>query len=193
MHFPGLKVVNPSTPYDAKGLMLASIRDPNPVCFVEHKVLYKTKGEVPEGDYTIPLGVAEVKRPGRDITVVANNIMVMKTGHTDIKIADFGAAFLRKSKTAQSTAMGSPFYMAPEQIEGKEASFHSDMYSLGVVLYELLTGKRPFLAESLENLVKKILHEAPAPPSSLRKGLPKDIDMMMLRLLGKRPEHRYPT
>jgi pyruvate dehydrogenase E1 component beta subunit len=79
MHFPGLKVINPSTPYDAKGLMLAAIRDPNPVCFVEHKALYKTKGEVPEGDYTIPIGVAEIKRPGRDITVVANNIMVIKT------------------------------------------------------------------------------------------------------------------
>ena len=78
MHFPGLKVVNPSTPYDAKGLMLAAIRDPNPVCFVEHKVLYKTKGEVPQEDYTIPIGVAEVKRVGRDITVVANNIMVIK-------------------------------------------------------------------------------------------------------------------
>jgi pyruvate dehydrogenase E1 component beta subunit len=79
MHFPGLIVLNPSTPYDAKGLMLAAIRNPNPVCFVEHKVLYKTKGEVPEGDYTIPIGVAEIKRAGRNITVVANNVMVMKT------------------------------------------------------------------------------------------------------------------
>jgi pyruvate/2-oxoglutarate/acetoin dehydrogenase E1 component len=79
MHFPGLIVLNPSTPYDAKGLMLAAIRNPNPVCFVEHKVLYKTKGEVPEEDYTIPIGVAEIKRAGRDITVVANNVMVMKT------------------------------------------------------------------------------------------------------------------
>ena len=90
MHFPGLKVVNPSTPYDAKGLMLASIRDPNPVCFVEHKVLYKTRGEVPEGDYTIPIGVAEVKRAGRDITVVANNIMVMKTLHIAERLAQDG-------------------------------------------------------------------------------------------------------
>jgi pyruvate dehydrogenase E1 component beta subunit len=90
MHFPGLKVVNPSTPYDAKGLMLASIRDPNPVCFVEHKLLYKAKGEVPEGDYTIPLGVAEIKRSGRDITVVANNIMVMKTLHVADRLAEIG-------------------------------------------------------------------------------------------------------
>lgn len=90
MHFPGLKVVNPSTPYDAKGLLLASIRDPNPVCFVEHKVLYKSKGEVPEDDYTIPLGVAEVKRLGRDITVVANNIMVIKTLNVAEKLAKDG-------------------------------------------------------------------------------------------------------
>lgn len=87
MHFPGLIVVNPSTPYDAKGLLLASIRDPNPVCFVEHKVLYKTKGEVPEDDYTIPIGVAEIKRAGRDITVVANNVMVIKTLHVAEKLA----------------------------------------------------------------------------------------------------------
>jgi pyruvate/2-oxoglutarate/acetoin dehydrogenase E1 component len=76
IHFPGIKVVNPSTPYDAKGLLLSSIRDPNPVCFVEHKLLYKTKGQVPEGEFTIPLGVADIKRLGRDITVVAANIMV---------------------------------------------------------------------------------------------------------------------
>jgi len=119
------------------------------------------------------------------------NIMIVQG--TDVKVADFGAAFLRKSKNVQTAAMGSPFYMSPEQIEGKELTFHSDMYSLGVCLYELLTGKRPFLADNIEGLVKKILMEAPAPPSSLRKGLPKDIDMMMLKLLGKRPEHRYAT
>ena len=79
MHFPGLKVANPSTPYDAKGLLLSAIRDPNPVMFVEHKLLYKTKGEVPEGEYTLPFGVAEVKRPGKDLTLVANSIMVMRS------------------------------------------------------------------------------------------------------------------
>jgi len=76
IHISGIKVVNPSTPYDAKGLLISSIRDPNPVCFVEHKLLYKVKGEVPEGEYTIPIGIADVKRTGRDITVVAANIMV---------------------------------------------------------------------------------------------------------------------
>jgi pyruvate/2-oxoglutarate/acetoin dehydrogenase E1 component len=79
IHFPGLKVVNPSTPYDAKGLLLTAIRDPNPVAFVEHKQLYKTKGEVPAGEYTIPFGVADIKRPGKDLTIVANSIMDSET------------------------------------------------------------------------------------------------------------------
>lgn len=79
IHIPGIKVVNPSTPYDAKGLLLSAVRDPNPVCFIEHKLLYKTKGEVPDEEYTIPLGVADIKREGRDITVVASSIMVSRT------------------------------------------------------------------------------------------------------------------
>jgi len=78
VHVPGLKVVMPSTPYDVKGLLLASIRDDNPVIFVEHKLLYKTKGPVPEETYTIPLGTAEVKRQGRDLTIVATSIMVKR-------------------------------------------------------------------------------------------------------------------
>jgi serine/threonine protein kinase len=135
-------------------------------------------------DYAFAQGIVH-----RDIKPA--NIMIVQG--TDVKIADFGAAFLRKSQALQTAAMGSPFYMSPEQIEGKTLTLHSDMYSLGVVLYELLTGKRPFVADSLEGLVKKILTENPAPPSSLRKGLPKDIDMAMLKLLGKRPEHRFTT
>jgi len=79
VHVPGLKVVMPSTPYDAKGLLLAAIRDPNPVIFVEHKLLYKTKGPVPEESYTIPLSSAEVKRPGGDMTIVATSIMVKRS------------------------------------------------------------------------------------------------------------------
>jgi len=79
MHIPGIKVVAPSTAYDAKGLLLSAIRDPNPVCFVEHKLLYKVKGEVPEGEYTIPIGLAEIKHPGEDITVVTSGIMVQKS------------------------------------------------------------------------------------------------------------------
>jgi len=79
VHVPGLKVVMPSTPYDAKGLLLASIRDPNPVMFVEHKLLYPRKGPVPEQDYEVPLGLGEVKREGTDLTIVATSIMVPRS------------------------------------------------------------------------------------------------------------------
>jgi acetoin:2,6-dichlorophenolindophenol oxidoreductase subunit beta len=75
-HVPGLKVVLPSTPYDAKGLLKAAIRDENPVVFFEDKMMYKLKGSVPEGDYTVPLGVADIKRIGEDITLVATSSMV---------------------------------------------------------------------------------------------------------------------
>jgi pyruvate/2-oxoglutarate/acetoin dehydrogenase E1 component len=75
-HVPGLKVVMPSTPYDAKGLLKTAIRDENPVVFFEDKMMYKLKGPVPADDYTIPFGVADVKRAGEDITLVATSSMV---------------------------------------------------------------------------------------------------------------------
>ena len=76
MHLAGLKIVLPSTPYDAKGLLKSAIRDDNPVITFECSRLDTFEGEVPEGDYTVPIGVAEVKRPGRDVTVVALGYMV---------------------------------------------------------------------------------------------------------------------
>src|ERR1700682_5438303 len=75
-HVPGLKVVLPSTPYDAKGLLKTAIRDDNPVVFYEDKMMFRYKGLVPEDDYTVPLGVADVKRSGDDITLVATSSMV---------------------------------------------------------------------------------------------------------------------
>ncbi|WP_252316138.1 alpha-ketoacid dehydrogenase subunit beta, partial [Sinobaca sp. H24] len=77
-HIPGLKVVQPSTAYDAKGLLKAAMEDPNPVIFYEHKVLYKSKSDVPEEEYTIPLGKADVKKEGTDVTIIATAIMVHK-------------------------------------------------------------------------------------------------------------------
>jgi serine/threonine protein kinase len=120
------------------------------------------------------------------------NIMI--AGTTEVKIADFGAAVLKKSQVVQTAALGSPYYMSPEQIEGsKPLTFHSDMYSLGVVLYELLTGRRPFTGENLDALIGNILKLQPVPPSELRAGLPKAIDAIVMRALRKAPEHRYPT
>jgi pyruvate dehydrogenase E1 component beta subunit len=89
-HIPGLKVVLPSTPYDAKGLMKTAIRDENPVVFFEDKMMYKLKGPVPAEDYTIPFGVADVKRAGSDITIVATSSMVqVALGAADL-LADAG-------------------------------------------------------------------------------------------------------
>ncbi len=136
-------------------------------------------------DYAFKEGIVH-----RDIKPA--NIMVANNG-TDVKISDFGAAFLRKSQVVQTASMGSPFYMSPEQIEGKELTLHSDMYGIGVALYELLTGKRPFGGDTIEKLVDNILHQTPPPPSSHRADLPKDIDTVILKALGKKPDHRYAT
>jgi serine/threonine protein kinase len=116
---------------------------------------------------------------------------IMLAQGTEVKIADFGAAFLKKSQSVQTAAMGSPYYMSPEQIEGAEPGFASDMYSLGVVLYELLAGRRPFVADSLDALVSAILTEDPAPPTRFRPELPDFLDAVVLRALKKKPEHRY--
>ena len=118
---------------------------------------------------------------------------LMLSQRTDIKIADFGAAYLRKSQVVQTVAMGSPFYMSPEQIQGRDLTFHSDMYSLGVVLYELLTGQRPFVAPNIDGLRQKILQQEPVPPTKARPDLPKELDRVVLRALAKKPEQRYPT
>ena len=70
-HFPGLKVVSPGTPADAKGLLKSAIRDDNPVLYIEHAAMYQVKGEVPDGDYTVPIGVSKVQRQGSDVTIVS--------------------------------------------------------------------------------------------------------------------------
>jgi pyruvate/2-oxoglutarate/acetoin dehydrogenase E1 component len=89
-HVPGLKVVVPSTPYDAKGLLKTAIRDDNPVAFFEDKMMYQLKGEVPEGEYTIPFGVADIKREGSDITIVATSSMVQVSLAAAEKLATIG-------------------------------------------------------------------------------------------------------
>jgi len=83
-HIPGLKVVYPSTPYDVKGLLKSSIRDDNPVVFIEHKGLFSLKGEVPEEEYTIPLGKADIKREGSDVTIISYG----KSVHQSLEAAE---------------------------------------------------------------------------------------------------------
>lgn len=89
-HVPGLKVIQPATPHDVKGMLLAAIEDPDPVMIYEHKLLYKMKGDVPEGYYTVPIGKAEVRREGADLTIVATSIMVHKALDAAKQLAEEG-------------------------------------------------------------------------------------------------------
>ncbi len=90
MMIPGLKVVAPSTPADVVGLMAASVRDPDPVVFFEHKSLFATKGEVPAGEHVLPLGRAEIRRPGSDVTIAALALMVPRALEAAKRLAELG-------------------------------------------------------------------------------------------------------
>jgi len=89
-HMPGLRVIVPSNPYDAKGLLISSLRDDNPKVFFEHRLLYPLKGPVPEESYTVPFGKAEVKREGQDVTMVATGLMVHKALEAAKRLAEDG-------------------------------------------------------------------------------------------------------
>jgi pyruvate dehydrogenase E1 component beta subunit len=89
-HVPGLKVVMPATPHDAKGLLIASIEDDNPVIFIEHRWLYGMSGQVPEGHYTVPLGQARVARTGRDLTIAATSYMTLEALRAAERLAEEG-------------------------------------------------------------------------------------------------------
>jgi pyruvate dehydrogenase E1 component beta subunit len=92
LNVPGLKVVMPSTPYDAKGLLKSAIRDDNPVLFFEHKLLYNVVGDVPEEEYTIPIGKADIKMEGSDVTIVANALMMHRALEAAKKLKDEGVS-----------------------------------------------------------------------------------------------------
>ncbi len=112
---------------------------------------------------------------------------------TEIKVADFGAAYLHQSDLAQIADIGSPAYMSPEQISGEALGPKSDMFSLAIVLYQLATGHKPFIADNVTELGNKIRLEAPAPMGPLRKDLPPELERVLAVALEKKPEDRYPT
>lgn len=118
---------------------------------------------------------------------------ILLTEDTNVKITDFGAAFLQNRDATQPVNIGSPAYMSPEQISGEPLTHNTDMYCLGVVLYELLTGTRPFVSADINSLIRKILHENPLPPSSLVPALPGELDRIVLMMLAKAPQDRYPS
>jgi len=110
----------------------------------------------------------------------------------DIKVSDFGAAQLARSETTQVAGVGSPAYMSPEQIRGgEEIDFRSDMFSLGGVMYHMLTGARPFGGNTAWELMDSILSGTPPPPSAVRPGIPPALDGIVLRALGKSRDERF--
>jgi len=141
----------------------------------------------------IARGLAEVHRKGivhRDVK--PSNIIVGDDGAA--KIVDFGLAKLLNSSTVtrQGTTLGTPSYMSPEQLRGAHSSKRTDVWSLGVVLYEMLTGRRPFESDFEEGVSYAILHEDPIPARQLRPGLPPDTDRVLARALQRDPQKRYP-
>jgi serine/threonine protein kinase len=111
----------------------------------------------------------------------------------EIKVSDFGAAQLARSDVTQVSGVGSPAYMSPEQLKGEEIDFRSDMFSVGGVLYHLLTGNRPFDGANTYQLIENILMGTPAAPSKLRAEMPAALDDIVLRALGKARDERYAT
>ena len=119
------------------------------------------------------------------------NIMVGKG--TDVKIGDFGAALLQQSEQSQRIRAGTPSYMSPEQIQSQPLTEHSDMFCLGILLYELVTGVKPFAAKTVPQIFARIVSQDPLPPSEVRPGLPKALDPVVMKALAKAPSERFAT
>jgi serine/threonine-protein kinase len=118
------------------------------------------------------------------------NIMVMDD--FKVKVMDFGIAHFRSSSMTQTgVAMGTPSYISPELLQGHEVTPATDIYSLGVVLYELLTRRKPFVAENISSLIYKIIHEQPPSPTSIDSKIPALFDHIVKKSLAKKPQDRY--
>ena len=136
-------------------------------------------------DYAHRLGIIH-----RDLKPA--NLMV--AGGTQIKIVDFGAALLTNTQHTQIQDVGTPSYMSPEQVRGGDGlTMQSDMFSLGVVLYGLFTGQRPFIGETVTQLLLNIVEKDPPPPTEWRPQLDREVDRIVMRMLQKAPEKRYPS
>lgn len=116
---------------------------------------------------------------------------ILLSAGTEVKIIDFGAAWIHNANRQQLLDVGSPAYLSPEQARGKELTYKSDMFTLAIVLYELCTGKRPFNGNSVTELVAQITGKQPDALSSLRGGIPAQLDEIILRALQKDPAQRF--
>jgi eukaryotic-like serine/threonine-protein kinase len=143
------------------------------------QIIFKCCGAL---DYAYRQGIIH-----RDIK--PENLMLVSG--TEIRIADFGASIFYKTQVTQKVIVGTPSYMSLEQISGHRLTHTSDMYSLGVVAYQLLTGNLPFRAQNITGLFDAIAKNIPAPPSLFRSDIPPELDKIILRMIAKNPEDRY--
>ncbi len=121
-----------------------------------------------------------------------SNIMIMANGH--VMMTDFGIARLESSELTQAGAtMGTPNFMSPEQCMGQRVDGRSDLFSAGVVLYQLLTGEKPFDGPSIASILQKIITVEPLPPSQLNMMIPVEFDAVISKALAKRPAERFPS
>ncbi len=118
---------------------------------------------------------------------------VLYQGGSDIKISDFGSAVIENQQSTQVSGVGSPAYMSPEQIKEQALTHQTDIYSLGVTMYRLLTGKLPFDAANSYSMIYQILNIDPQPPSAFRPEIPPELDAIVLRAMAKDTAHRYQT
>jgi len=119
------------------------------------------------------------------------NILLADAGGSDIRLSDFGAALRSASDTTQIVGIGSPAYMSPQQVREMPVDHRSDIYSLGVVMFQLLTGRLPFEADNQYSLLYRIANETPPLPSELRRGIPPALDRIVRRATEKTLERRY--
>ena len=178
--------------------------------WADEKISYVVSEFVPGGSltqFTSPRGLLSVpevveigfKCSGALDYAYRNNVVhrdikpanILRTVGTGVKVADFGVAYIRNADHTQITSVGSPYYASPEQATGAEVSHRSDMFSLGVVLYEMLSGKRPFTGETGGKILLNLVTNDPEPLMNLRPDLPPALAEIVTRSLQKRPEDRY--
>jgi serine/threonine protein kinase len=121
------------------------------------------------------------------------NILRAGSSGSDVKISDFGAALSASSDQTAVAGIGSPAYMSPQQVKDHPLNHQSDIFSLGVVMYQLLTGQLPFQGSNNISIIYQIANVEPPPPSALRKGIPPAVDAIVMRAMKKSLEERYPT
>jgi serine/threonine protein kinase len=118
---------------------------------------------------------------------------ILLAGETDIKVSDFGAALTQAAETTQVSGIGSPAYMSPEQVKEQQLSYQTDIFSLGVVMYQLLTGRLPFQGANNYSTIYQIINVDPPPPIEVRPDIPPRIDAIVMRALQKDTARRYQT